>query len=151
MNRRNFISKGLAGIAGAVAFPHIGLMGTACKRAEEKKKKRLEQIPGFLKRIEEEEEEEIRKLVGEEELLKDVAKTDEGLSTPFQGQKSFKFASPDVSAIFPIESEEEEEEEEEETVEILRKKKPEPTKEEEREVDEYLNPEVFPNVTNPEE
>lgn len=41
MNRRNFISKGLAGIAGAVAFPHIGLMGTACKRAEEGEKRKL--------------------------------------------------------------------------------------------------------------
>jgi len=41
MNRRNFISKGLAGIAGAVAFPHIGLMGTACKRAEEGKERKL--------------------------------------------------------------------------------------------------------------
>ena len=41
MNRRNFISKGLAGIAGAVAFPHIGLMGTACKRAGEGKARKL--------------------------------------------------------------------------------------------------------------
>jgi len=41
MNRRNFISKGLAGIAGAVAFPHIGFMGTACKRAEEGKEHKL--------------------------------------------------------------------------------------------------------------
>lgn len=41
MNRRNFISKGLAGIVGAVAFPHIGFMGTACKRAEEGKERKL--------------------------------------------------------------------------------------------------------------
>jgi len=41
MNRRNFISKGLAGIAGAVAFPHIGFMGTACKKVEEEVKSKL--------------------------------------------------------------------------------------------------------------
>ena len=41
MNRRNFISKGLAGIAGAVALPHIGFMGTACKKAEEETKSKL--------------------------------------------------------------------------------------------------------------
>jgi predicted aldo/keto reductase-like oxidoreductase len=41
MNRRNFISKGLTGIAGAVAFSHIGSMGTACKRAGEGKGRKL--------------------------------------------------------------------------------------------------------------
>ena len=41
MNRRNFISKGLAGIAGAVAFSHMGSMGTACKRAEVGKEDKL--------------------------------------------------------------------------------------------------------------
>lgn len=41
MNRRNFISKGLTGIAGAVAFSHIGSMGTACKRAGEGKARKL--------------------------------------------------------------------------------------------------------------
>jgi len=41
MNRRNFISKGLAGIAGALALPKFGFMGTAYKRAEEGKKHKL--------------------------------------------------------------------------------------------------------------
>ncbi len=41
MNRRNFISKGLTGIAGAVTFSHIGSMGTACKRAGEGKGRKL--------------------------------------------------------------------------------------------------------------
>jgi predicted aldo/keto reductase-like oxidoreductase len=39
MNRRNFISKGLAGIGAAVVFPHLGLMGTAFKGAAGEKNK----------------------------------------------------------------------------------------------------------------
>jgi predicted aldo/keto reductase-like oxidoreductase len=41
MNRRNFISKGLAGIAGAVALPHIGCKGDVSKGTEEGKKRKL--------------------------------------------------------------------------------------------------------------
>jgi len=39
MNRRNFISKGLAGIAGTFALTHTGCKGTADKSAEEEEKK----------------------------------------------------------------------------------------------------------------
>jgi predicted aldo/keto reductase-like oxidoreductase len=41
MNRRNFISKGLAGIAGAIALPHIGCKGDVSKGTEEGKKHKL--------------------------------------------------------------------------------------------------------------
>lgn len=41
MNRRNFLSKGLAGIASAFALPHIGALGTATKRGQEEKKHKL--------------------------------------------------------------------------------------------------------------
>jgi len=41
MNRRNFISKGLTGIASAVAFSHIRSMGTASKREEVGKERKL--------------------------------------------------------------------------------------------------------------
>jgi len=41
MNRRNFISAGLAGIAGAFAFPHIGCKGAADKSIEEEKNGKL--------------------------------------------------------------------------------------------------------------
>ena len=40
LNRRDFLSKGLAGTAGAFALAHLGLAGTACKRAEEGKKRK---------------------------------------------------------------------------------------------------------------
>ena len=41
INRRKFISKGLAGIAGAIALPHIGCKGDAAKGTEEGKKRKL--------------------------------------------------------------------------------------------------------------
>ncbi len=41
MNRRNFLSKGLAGIAGAFAFPHLGTVGIADEQAELGKKSKL--------------------------------------------------------------------------------------------------------------
>jgi predicted aldo/keto reductase-like oxidoreductase len=41
MNRRNFLSKGLAGIAGAFALPHIGAMKTVAKPIQEEKKFKL--------------------------------------------------------------------------------------------------------------
>ncbi|MGD8538324.1 MAG: aldo/keto reductase [Candidatus Aminicenantes bacterium] len=37
MNRRNFLSKGLAGIAGALALPHMGAIRTASKTTQEEK------------------------------------------------------------------------------------------------------------------
>jgi predicted aldo/keto reductase-like oxidoreductase len=41
MNRRNFLSKGLAGIASAFALPHIGAIGTATKKVQEEKQHKL--------------------------------------------------------------------------------------------------------------
>ncbi|UCC40888.1 MAG: aldo/keto reductase [Candidatus Aminicenantes bacterium] len=41
MNRRNFLSKGLAGIAGTFALTNMGCKGTADKGAEEEKKPKL--------------------------------------------------------------------------------------------------------------
>ena len=41
MNRRNFLSKGLAGIAGAIALPHIGCKRDVSKGGEEGKKRKL--------------------------------------------------------------------------------------------------------------
>lgn len=41
MNRRNFLSKGLAGIAGAFTLPHMGEMGTAIRKAPEETKHKL--------------------------------------------------------------------------------------------------------------
>ncbi len=41
MNRRNFISKGLTGIAGALALPHLGCKGDDSKNAEDEKKSKL--------------------------------------------------------------------------------------------------------------
>ena len=41
MDRRNFISKGLAGIAGALALPRFGSAGVAPKRAEVGEKRKL--------------------------------------------------------------------------------------------------------------
>jgi predicted aldo/keto reductase-like oxidoreductase len=41
MNRRNFISKGLAGIAGAVVLPHLGCKGDVSKGTEEGKRRKL--------------------------------------------------------------------------------------------------------------
>ena len=41
LNRRDFLSKGLTGTAGAFALAHLGLTGTACKNAEEGKKQKL--------------------------------------------------------------------------------------------------------------
>jgi len=41
MNRRNFISKGLAGIAGALALPHLRCKGYDSKSAEDEKKSKL--------------------------------------------------------------------------------------------------------------
>jgi len=41
MNRRNFLSKGLPGIAGACALTYFGSMGAACKSVEEEKKHKL--------------------------------------------------------------------------------------------------------------
>lgn len=41
MDRRSFLSKGIAGIAGACALPHIGDIGSAMKRTQEEKKYKL--------------------------------------------------------------------------------------------------------------
>jgi len=41
MNRRKFLSRGLPGIAGTIALAHLGSMGTACKEAEEGKKRKM--------------------------------------------------------------------------------------------------------------
>jgi predicted aldo/keto reductase-like oxidoreductase len=41
MNRRNFLSKGLPGIAGAFALTYFGSTGAACKSAKEEKKNKL--------------------------------------------------------------------------------------------------------------
>jgi predicted aldo/keto reductase-like oxidoreductase len=41
MNRRSFLSKGLAGIAGACALPHIRAIGNAAERTQEEKKYKL--------------------------------------------------------------------------------------------------------------
>ncbi|MDH5466584.1 MAG: aldo/keto reductase [Candidatus Aminicenantes bacterium] len=41
MNRRNFLSRGLPGIAGTIALAHLESMGTACKRVEEGKKHKM--------------------------------------------------------------------------------------------------------------
>jgi predicted aldo/keto reductase-like oxidoreductase len=41
MNRRNFLSKGLAGIASAFALPHLGTIGAATKKSHEEKKHKL--------------------------------------------------------------------------------------------------------------
>jgi predicted aldo/keto reductase-like oxidoreductase len=41
MNRRNFLSKGLAGVAGAFALPNFGSVGIADKQAEPGKKHKL--------------------------------------------------------------------------------------------------------------
>ncbi len=41
MNRRNFISTGLAGMAGALAFPHLGCKQDDSKTAEDQKKRKL--------------------------------------------------------------------------------------------------------------
>lgn len=41
MNRRNFISKGLAGIASALALPHLGCKGDDSRRAEDDKKREM--------------------------------------------------------------------------------------------------------------
>jgi predicted aldo/keto reductase-like oxidoreductase len=41
MNRRNFLSKGLAGIAGAITLPHIGTVGTATQTEQKETKHKL--------------------------------------------------------------------------------------------------------------
>jgi predicted aldo/keto reductase-like oxidoreductase len=41
MNRRNFLSKGLAGIAGALALPHLECKGNDSKSSEDEKKHKL--------------------------------------------------------------------------------------------------------------
>jgi predicted aldo/keto reductase-like oxidoreductase len=41
LNRRDFLSKGLTGTAGAFALAHLGLRGTACTGAKEEKKRKL--------------------------------------------------------------------------------------------------------------
>ncbi len=41
LKRRDFLSRGLAGAAGALALGHFGLTGAACKRAKEEKKRKL--------------------------------------------------------------------------------------------------------------
>ena len=41
MNRRKFLSRGLPGIAGTIALAHLGSVGTACKEAEEGKKRKM--------------------------------------------------------------------------------------------------------------
>ncbi len=41
LNRRDFLSKGLAGTAGALALAHFGLTGAACKRTKEEKGRKL--------------------------------------------------------------------------------------------------------------
>lgn len=38
MNRRNFLSKGIAGAAGVLALPHMGAVGAVKKRTQEEKK-----------------------------------------------------------------------------------------------------------------
>ena len=41
LNRRDFLSKGLAGAAGAFALGHFGLTGASCTSAKEEKKRKL--------------------------------------------------------------------------------------------------------------
>lgn len=41
LNRRDFLSKGLAGTAGAFALAHLGLAGAACNKVEEEKKRKF--------------------------------------------------------------------------------------------------------------
>lgn len=41
MNRRDFLSTGLAGTAGAFALAHLGLAGAACKSAQERRGRKL--------------------------------------------------------------------------------------------------------------
>ncbi len=41
MNRRNFLSRGLAGLTGAIALPHLGPTKTAAERAQEESQRKM--------------------------------------------------------------------------------------------------------------